>query len=199
MIAASTPLTEIIARLQREEDADTFNHSLRTANLARELAEIHGVDPERAEAAALLHDVADRYSDRQLLELAEKYHLNATLTEVRVPKLLHGPVGAEVLRHEWGIVDEELLDAVRSHISGNALMSPLAKVVFLADKLEPGRDRHYGGLAKTREIAQTDLDGAILRLHAWRMTELVDTNRPIHEHLVASRNLLLENVRAGMP
>jgi predicted HD superfamily hydrolase involved in NAD metabolism len=184
----------IPARLAREMTAEALAHSQRTAELARELAVIHGVDPDRAELAALIHDLADGFSDRQLLERAEKYGIPVSLTEARVPKLLHGAVGAEILREEWGITDEELLDAVRYHISGNTLMTQLAKVLFVADKLEPHRDRHYGGLNKVRELAQIDLDQAILQLYAWRVSELVDTGRQVHEQLVTARNVLLERV-----
>jgi len=187
--------TDVRSRIEHELKPDVLAHVRNTAELARQLAEIHGVDPDQAELAALVHDIADRYSERELLNLADKYGIQVDLTEARVPKLLHGPVGAEILRREWGIDDEEVLDAVRYHVSGTRGMSKLTKGLFVADKLEPGRDRHYGGLKGTRELAQGDLDAAILKLYAWRVNELVDAGRPIHEHLITSRNLLIENVR----
>jgi len=131
---------EARARLRQEMEPDTFAHAERAADLARQLAEIHGVDPDRAELAGLLHDIADRYSERELAIRADRYGISVSLTEARVPKLLHAKVGAEILRREWGITDEELLDAVREHITGGVRMSPLSKVTFVADKLEPGRD-----------------------------------------------------------
>lgn len=180
--------------LERVLSPDTLEHTVQSAELARTLAIAHGVDPDRAELAALLHDIADQYSDRELLVLAERYDIPVNLTEARVPKLLHGKVGAEILRREWGITDDEVLDAIRDHITGGTVMSPLAKVVFVADKLEPGRDRHYGGLDPIREIAALDLDEAMLRLYAWRMNEMVRAGRPIDDKLVASRNRLIERM-----
>lgn len=171
-------------------------HVLRTAALARELAEAHGLDPDRAELAALMHDVGDRYSDRELLRLAERYGIPVNLTEARVPKLLHGKVGAAILSSDWGITDPEILDAVRFHLSGSATMGALAKVVFLADKLEPDRDKFYGGLDPLRELARTDLDQAMLKLYGWRMNELVTHGRPVHEELSDARNALIERTRA---
>ena len=146
------PINEIRTRV-RHEAPDIYDHVVRTAALARELAGHHGIDADRAEAAALMHDIADRYSDKDLLRYAAKYGVALSETESRVPKLLHGKVGAELLRAEWFVTDEEVLDAVRSHISGSAQMGPLAKVVFVADKLEPNRDKFYGGLDDIREIA----------------------------------------------
>jgi predicted HD superfamily hydrolase involved in NAD metabolism len=187
---------DVRARLQQELPPGALEHVDRTAHLARKLAAVHGIDRDRAELAALLHDIADRYSDVELLILAERYEIPVSLTEARVPKLLHGKIGAEILRRDWGITDEELLDAIAEHITGGVRMSPLAKVVFVADKLEPGRDRHYGGLDPIRELAMVDLDAALLRLYAWRMDELVKAGRPIDGGLVAARNRLIERTLA---
>jgi predicted HD superfamily hydrolase involved in NAD metabolism len=191
----TTSAAEIRARLRREMEPETFAHAERTAELARQLAVAHGVDPERAELAGLVHDIADHYSDRELLELAERYGMAISITEAQIPKLLHARVGAEILR-EAGVTDEELLDAVGEHITGGPRMSPLSKVLFVADKLEPHRDRHYGGLDPVREIAMVDLDEAIMRLYAWRMTQLVREGRPVDDRLTVARNRLIDRMLA---
>jgi predicted HD superfamily hydrolase involved in NAD metabolism len=183
-------------RLERDLPSETLAHASRCADLARLLASAHGVDPDRAELAALLHDIADAYSDVELLILAERYDIRVSLTEARVPRLLHGKVAAEILRREWGITDEELLDAVGEHTTGGVRMSPLAKVTFIADKLEQKRDRHNGGPDPIREMAMIDLDQAVLKLYAWRINELVRAGRPIDDSLVAARNRLIENTLA---
>lgn len=196
-IALPPVLIEARARLSQDVSAATLGHSLRVARLARALAVIHGVDPDRAELAALVHDVAEDLTDVELLVLAEEYGIPISLTEARVPKLLHAPVGAELLRREWHIDDEEILDAIRDHITGGVRMTPLAKILFLADKLEPARDRHYGGLAGVRSLATTDLDQAVLQLYAWRMGQLVANERPVDERLVSARNRLIEQTLAS--
>lgn len=93
----TTTTIEVRQRIEREMEPVMLAHVQATATLARELAEIHGVDPERAELVALIHDIADHYSERELLALAEQYEIEVSLTEARVPKLLHGPVGAQTL------------------------------------------------------------------------------------------------------
>ena len=188
-------LATIRARLAEELAPEAMVHVEATAELARTLARAHGVDEDRAELAGLVHDVAEDYSDRRLLQLAATYDIPVDLTEARVPKLLHAAVGAEILRREWDIDDDEILDAVRSHVTGAPRMGPLAKVLFVADKLEPSRDRYYHGLDSTRALAMTDLDAAILKLYSWRLSGLVDADRPIHDRLVAARNFMMENVR----
>ena len=191
------PLDEIRPRVRNTVDDDTWGHVLRTAELARELAQVHGVDPDRAEAAAFLHDIADHYSERDLAVLVERYQIELSLIEARVPALAHGKVGAEILRHEWGITDEELLDAVRFHISGSTTMGKLAKVLFLADKLEPERDKFYRDLDPIRELARIDLDQAVGKLYAWRVSDLRTRGAPIHEDLGEAINAITERTRAS--
>jgi predicted HD superfamily hydrolase involved in NAD metabolism len=186
---------EVMTQIEQEMDPATLSHARRTADVARDLAVVYGVDSNRAELAALVHDIADRYSDVELLILAERYGIPVSLTEARVPKLLHGPVGAEILRREYGITDDELLDAVRDHIAGGPQMSKMAKILFVADKIEPERDRHYHGLDPVRSLARVDLDQAMLKLYAWRISDLVDAGRPVHDRLITARNMLLENTR----
>jgi predicted HD superfamily hydrolase involved in NAD metabolism len=176
----------------------TLAHEQRTAAVARELAEFHGVDPDLAELAALLHDIADHYSDADLLLLAQRYGIPISLTAARVPKLLHGAVGAAILRHDYGVRDDELLDAVRDHVTGGPQMGPLAKILFIADKIEPERDHHDHGLDPVRALARVDLDQALAKLVAWRIAELAEISRPIEARLVTTHNLRFEQVRHVM-
>jgi len=196
-IAELPTMSDVYTRLEAELSEETLAHCIRTASVARELATIHGVDPDRAELAALLHEVADGYSDVQLLNLAEQFGIPISLTEARIPRLLHAAVGAALLHAQWGIDDDEILDAVRDHITGGVHMSPLVKIVFIADKIEPSRDRYYGGLDPVREVAKKSLDEAVLRLYAWRMDTLVASGRPVDERLVTARNRLIDRALAA--
>jgi predicted HD superfamily hydrolase involved in NAD metabolism len=163
---------DIETRLAKLHRPETLAHIHRVAEFARTLASQHGVDPDRAELAALLHEVAAPYSDEQLLAMAEYYEIPVSRTEALVPELLHGKVGAEILRHKWGITDDELLNAVRNHVAGASRMGPTEKVLFLADKLEPDRDKFYGDLDPVRELALTSLDAALAKMSVWQDTEL---------------------------
>jgi predicted HD superfamily hydrolase involved in NAD metabolism len=194
--AAALNPTEVRERLATILGPEELAHVEETAELARILAVVHGVDPERTELAALLHDIASGCTSDHLLSLAEEFGLDISVAEARVPQLLHGRIAAEVLRRDWNITDEELLDAVRFHITGSPHMSLLAKVIFVADKLSPDQDKHYGGLDPVREVAMTSLDEAILRLYAWRMDDLVSARQPLDETFVAARNRLIEYTQA---
>src|SRR5439155_8332946 len=94
--ATTVPMShfDLYERLCRDLDADTLGHIERTAVTARELALAHGVDPDRAELAAMLHDVADGYSDSNLLQMAEKYWNEIILKEYTIAKLKHDKMGS---------------------------------------------------------------------------------------------------------
>jgi len=53
--------------------------------------------------------------------------------------LLHGRAGAVLASEKLGIVDEDILDAVRWHTTGKRDMPGLTAVLYIADYIEPGR------------------------------------------------------------
>ena len=74
--------------------------------------------------------------------------------------LLHAPVGSWLLEHELGIDDPEVLYAVKIHTTGAADMTLLAKIIYLADYIEPGRS--HPGVDVIRELAFQDFNKALL-------------------------------------
>ena len=135
-----------------------YGHTLRVAQTAEELARVHGVNPGRARLAALLHDTGREIKSDEFLRLAEGWGLPVGEPERESPKLLHGPVAAELARRSVGVEDEEVLDAIRAHTTGSPGMGPLSLVLFVADKIEPARD--YPSVGRLRRLAREDLHGA---------------------------------------
>ena len=150
------------------EDAETFarsrlsekryEHTVRVADTAEDLARAHGLDEDLARLAALLHDAARETGPEEFLRLANEWDLSVGEPERESPKLLHGPVAAELARRGLGIEDGEVLEAVRAHTTGKPDMGPLALVLYVADKIEPARD--YPSVGRLRELAREDLNGA---------------------------------------
>jgi predicted HD superfamily hydrolase involved in NAD metabolism len=125
---------------------------------ADELAERFGVDRQKTRTAALCHDLYRGIKDDALnvyvnqLGLPKKYLNNGNLA--------HSKIAAEMIKKDFGIEDEDILNAVRYHTTGRAGMSPLEKVIFLADSIEPGRN--YPRVDEIRNVAKTDLNRACL-------------------------------------
>jgi predicted HD superfamily hydrolase involved in NAD metabolism len=157
--AKTNSLLERAEALARSRLAEKrYEHTLRVADTAEDLALAHDLDAVRARLAALLHDAAREMGPEDFLSLAERWQLQVEDAERQSPKLLHGPVAAELARREMGIDDEEVLEAVRAHTTGMPGMGPLALVLYVADKIEPGRD--YPSVERLRTLAREDLKGA---------------------------------------
>lgn len=61
------------------------------------------------------------------------------------------------------MTDRDILNAIRSHTTGRPGMSPLEKIVFVADYMEPGR-KQAPRLEQIRKMAFADLDRAVLMI-----------------------------------
>jgi len=127
------------AKLAKTLSPARYRHSTAVMRLARKLAGIYGVEPDLAVVAGLLHDVAREIEPRNLLAMAETMGLFIYEVERKAPVLLHGKVGAELLRRDWGQENPAVLRAVAQHITGGPVMPLLSQIVFIADFAEPGR------------------------------------------------------------
>jgi predicted HD superfamily hydrolase involved in NAD metabolism len=132
-----------------------YAHSLRVADTAESLARLHGLDQKKARLAALLHDSAREVNQEELLLVAEEMGIAMSDFEHEQPILLHGSVAAELARKELGVEDEEVLEAVRAHTTGEPGMGALALALYVADKIEPNRDQP--GVENLRKLALKDL------------------------------------------
>ena len=149
-----------------------YAHVLRVARFAERLARAHGLDAGAARTAALLHDLARLYaSDRLLRECAER-GMAIDAFERGNPVVLHARLGAELARERFGVDDPDVLSAIRKHTLADAVMSPLDKVVYLADGLEPGRD--FADRAALAALAFRDLDAAMRAMLASSTTYLLE-------------------------
>jgi len=184
-------LRAAVARLPR----GLAEHIEGTVEEARRLALLHGADEERAALAAWGHDIARALSPSELLAEARRLGLPLDPAEEQAPILLHGTVGAAILSRDYGIDDPDVLAATRYHTTARAAMSTLEKVVFLADKIEPGKLLAEPALTKVRRLADRDLDAAILECLNQHLLEAKRRGWPLHPHTVAARNELLMTKR----
>ena len=169
-------------------------HINRVRDIALELAPLHGVDPEQASLGALAHDIARAMPDQELLERASRLGLIAGVVEQHVPLLLHGPVGAEILRREDGLEDDSIYLAVYWHTTGHLSLDSLGKVVFLADKLDPRKLNRYPDQPRLRELAEQDLDQAMLDFLTREIISLASRGEMVHPAMLGARNHLVASI-----
>ena len=108
---------KILHQVRSQMSQRRFDHCLRVEKKIMELATLYGVDATKASLAALIHDYAKERPLEELQELVVKKQLSEQLQN-QSSEILHGPVGAEILKDELDIQDEEILDAIREHTIG---------------------------------------------------------------------------------
>jgi nicotinate-nucleotide adenylyltransferase len=117
-----------------------FLHSRNTALLAWDLCRRFGLDPSAGYLAGITHDVCKPLREEELFALVRSDGERISPLERKKPSLLHARAAAVLLREHFGIHNRDILDAVRLHTTAGAEMGPLAKVVYIADKIEISRE-----------------------------------------------------------
>lgn len=178
--------------LRSRAESSLFLHARGVEESALKLALLYGVDTEKASLAGLLHDYGKIYSNPVLYQIALEHTLGDELS-LKEPALLHAPVGAWLLRHELGIEDEEILEAVKVHTTGAAGISRLAGIIYLADCIEPGRD--FPGVDILRNISDNggehDLEKALLGAVDRTIVSVLARKRVLHPDSILFRNSLI--------
>ena len=136
--SASDAIKKIKAYASGALSTARYEHSLRTAKLCRQLCERFSLDGDLGFLAGLSHDLCKQFPEEDIIALAKKDGFPITGIEAQRPTLLHGRAAAQLMQELFGIEDMNVIDAVRWHTFGRKGLCPLGKVVFVADKLEPG-------------------------------------------------------------
>jgi len=119
--------------------AQRYAHSARVATLSRSLSSRFSVDPDLGYLAGIAHDICKAEREERLLALAEADGLPISPLEREKPSLLHGRCAAVLLSRQFAVQERSVLEAVRHHTFGAVQLDELGKIVFVADKIEPGR------------------------------------------------------------
>jgi nicotinate-nucleotide adenylyltransferase len=152
---AESPAGSLILRVEeaaRESlSLERFLHSRNTALMAWDLCRrlsarrpAYKLDPEQAYLAGIAHDLGKQLNDKELLKLAKKdgaASRRISRLEKEKPSLLHGRASAVLLRERFNVHNEAVLEAAALHTLGGKDMGPLAKVVYIADKMEVSREK----------------------------------------------------------
>ena len=191
-------MPELLQRLQSRLESlpDGLQaHIYRVRDEALELAGHHGIGLEIAELGALAHDVCRAVPGDDLLRMSAELDVKVSEVEKDFPLLLHGPVGAELLRREEDLTDDDLYEAVRWHSTAHASLASLGKLIFLADKLDPQKAAVYSYQAKLRNMARESLDLALLEFLSREMTTRLERGETVHPASVDARNSLILKLR----
>jgi len=163
-----------------------YDHVRAVCTCAGELADLYGIDRENAELAGLLHDYARDMHPDDLLRIGRARKLVTCNVEEQVPVLLHGPVGAVLIKEELGINDIQVLDAVALHTLAGPGMGRLAQVIYIADLIAVGRD--FPAVSHLRNLARENLDKALLECIASTICYCLERRQLIHPQTIEAWN-----------
>ena len=167
-------------------------HIYRVRDIAANLAECHGIDPQLAALAMLAHDVARAMPD----PTNSRTGLNNWKCRLRrwnaaCPFCSTVPWERESSKREDGLTDESLYQAVYWHTTAHPSLDRLGKLVFLADKLDPQKSAAYPFLPELMELAVQDLDLGVLEFASREIIARTQRGEMVHPVLVETRNALL--------
>jgi predicted HD superfamily hydrolase involved in NAD metabolism len=189
--------TQLARAVRTHLDQDhRYRHCVRVARSADILAQLHGVSPQKARLAAMLHDLARLYSTSQLIEESQRREIPIDDFERRNPIVLHAPLGAALARELFDVCDLDVLSAIAKHTLGAAEMSPLDCVVYLADALEPGRD--FANREAIWNLARRDLRAAMSAAIADALVYLAAQGREPAQQTLAMQHAFSTAVPQGV-
>ncbi len=117
-----------------------YAHSVRTAQMAKKLCSLYSMDQDLGYFSGIAHDMCKKLEDKKMLALVKKDKKPLSELEKEKPSLLHGRAAAIMLEEKFDFHDQRILEAVAVHTFGMEGMNDYSKVLFIADKIEPGRE-----------------------------------------------------------
>ncbi|OAS85002.1 MULTISPECIES: bis(5'-nucleosyl)-tetraphosphatase (symmetrical) YqeK [Metabacillus] len=180
---------EVALKLVAEQITEhRYVHTIGVMETAVQLARYYGQDPKKAELAAIFHDYAKFRPKAEMKQIIEEQQMSKELLEHN-SELWHAPVGAYLVEKEVGITDQDVLSAIKYHTSGRPNMTLLEKIIYVADYIEPGR--HFPGVEEVRELAQSDLDLALIKSLQNTMMFLLKKNQAVYPDTFQTYNSLV--------
>ncbi|MGM0419479.1 MAG: nicotinate-nucleotide adenylyltransferase [Bacillota bacterium] len=183
-------IAQIKSDLSQEISPYRLKHTNKVVELAVKLAVKARISEDRAYITALLHDICKDKNRKELIDIITRSNWQVDRLELKSTELLHAPAAAVIAEDKYLIKDREILEAIRYHTTGSANLGVLGKILFLADKIEPGKD--YSGRKEIEELALKDLNRAVLMLTERTVYYLMNNNIEIHPNLIYLQNSLVE-------
>lgn len=181
--------SDLMKKLKGYINPKRYEHSLGVAKEALKLAKIYSLNETKAYIAGLLHDCAKDIDFNKQIDLIKKYNQFEIIgDELSYPKILHALTGSIIAKRNFGIDDKEILSAIRYHTIGGIKMSPLDKIIFVADMIEP--KRCYNGIEFLRELAYNNINKAII--HSIDNTVMYLGKDKIQKNVLILREFLKE-------
>jgi len=157
------PFAEIEEKLKNVLKPSRYTHTIGVAYTAASLAMKYDCNINKAFLAGLLHDCAKAYESECYISMCQKFNLDVSVYEEKNPQLLHSKLGGYLAGCDYGVSDSEIINSIIYHTTGKPDMTLLEKIIYVADYIEPGRDKAKR-LDIIRKMSFENIDKAILMI-----------------------------------
>ncbi len=155
-----------------------YNHSLRVMEEASSLAKHYHADIKKCMLCGLTHDMCKELTDKENEEFIKKHNLPKELLNPENKNIIHGVIASILVKEKYNFTTDMVL-AIKYHTTGYPKMDLIAKIVYLADKIEKGKD--YKGIEEERILAYQDIDKAIILCLNNQIKHLKEKNESINK------------------
>lgn len=159
------------------ESPSRYKHSVRVAKTAKKISKHFDLNSKQAYFVGLAHDLCKEMSSGAIMNFAKTDGLPISDIEKNKPALLHGRAAAVVVQSFFHVKNDEIIEAIRYHTFGKPNMCALAKVLYVADKVEPNRPQVTKVYYK--KLFAMDLDSMVKSILHETIDYLNAKNKPI--------------------
>lgn len=176
-------LGSLLEKISLSFDLNLYNHSLNTLLYAEKLVAINKVSEEtrfKIYTAAILHDYGKKYPEevQEKIAMDNKKYLKVKKNDFKIKSILHGFAGAFIVKDEFNIEDDIILNAIKYHTVGRSKMNIVDKIIYIADKIEIGRD--YEGVDYLREISLKNINLCLFEVYKNNILYIIKNNKEVY-------------------
>lgn len=171
-------------------DAKRLVHSKNTALVALSLNRnfCPKIDEDKALFAGLLHDVGKMYDKTELPNNIQ----NVIPKDSIGTPVQHQFVSAEIVKNDFHISDEDVLNAIRFHTTGRENMSQFEKLIYVSDLIS--YERNFQGVESLRKAVYNDFEKGFITCLTYSRDYVVETGREVYPLTDKAINFYKENL-----
>lgn len=181
-------VNRIIKDLETKLSKKRFNHVLSVYNEALDLCSIYHIDVNKVAISSILHDINKENNLQDEEKIIKKFINTGDFSKdlIKIPNAWHGYTASIYIQEKYNIRDQDIIEAVRFHTLGHPMMNDIAKIVYIADFIEP--TRKLENLSYYRSLKGIPLNELLFIIHHDNLKYLASKN-----YYIAKQSQELEN------
>ena len=178
------------SEIPKDITVSRYEHSIRVAKISAKLARVHGLDPNAAYLAGILHDTTKQKTRIFHIEIFMRHGFSFE----DIPEEAYHPFSAfYYLQERYDFTEMNILSAVKNHTLGGDNLPILDRILCVADFLGSdyaARNPNYG---EWMEKTYIDLNYGIALKSSNTICDLASKFRSIHPNTIRMYESAIRN------